>query len=84
MGEKKSEQLKFIPAQIKVIETIRPQYSCRHCEKTSTKTSIKIAPMPSSAIPKSMATPSLLSQIITSKYQYSLPLYRQEAMFNLF
>ena len=28
-----------------------------------------------------MATPSLLSQIITSKYQYSLPLYRQETMF---
>jgi len=28
-----------------------------------------------------MATPSLLSQIITSKYQYSLPLYRQKTMF---
>jgi len=27
------------------------------------------------------ATPSLLSQIITSKYQYALPLYRQETMF---
>jgi len=72
---------KFIPAQIKVIETVRPQYSCRHCEKTETKVQIKIAPVPLSAIPKSIATPSLLSQIITSKYQYSLPLYRQEAMF---
>ncbi len=81
MGEKKSEKLKFIPAQIKVIETIRPQYSCRHCEKTATKVQIKIAPVPSSPIPKSIATPSLLSQIITSKYQYSLPLYRQETMF---
>jgi transposase len=69
MGEKKGERLKFIPAQIKVIETIRPQYSCRHCEKTDTKVKIKIAPVPSSPIPKSMATPSLLSQIITSKYQ---------------
>jgi len=72
---------KFIPAQIKVIETIRPQYSCRHCEKTATKVQIKIAPVPASPIPKSIATPSLLSQIITSKYQYSLPLYRQETMF---
>lgn len=81
MGEKKSEKLKFIPAQIKVIETIRPQYSCRHCEKTETKVQIKIAPVPSSAIPKGIATPSLISQIITSKYQYSLPLYRQEMMF---
>jgi len=81
MGEKKSEKLKFIPAQVKVIETIRPQYSCRHCEKTATKLQIKIAPVPLSPIPKSIATPSLLSQIITSKYQYSLPLYRQETMF---
>jgi len=81
MGEKKSEQLEFIPAQVKVIETVRPQYSCRHCEKTATKVQIKIAPFPLSPIPKSIATPSLLSQIITSKYQYSLPLYRQETMF---
>jgi transposase len=81
MGEKKSEQLKFIPAEVKVIETIRPQYSCRQCEKTATKVQIKIAAVPSSPIPKSIATPSLLSQIITSKYQYSLPLYRQETMF---
>ena len=81
MGEKKSEQLKFIPAQIKVIEHVRPQYSCRQCEKVATQTKIKIAPVPLSPIPKSIATPSLLSQIITSKYQYSLPLYRQETMF---
>jgi transposase len=81
MGEKKSEQLKFIPAEVKVIETVRPQYSCRHCEKADTQVQIKIAPVPSRPIPRSIATPSLLSQIITSKYQYSLPLYRQETMF---
>ncbi len=81
MGEKKSEQLEFIPAQIKVIETVRPQYSCRHCETTGMKVQIKIAPIPLSPIPKSIATASLLSQIITSKYQYSLPLYRQETLF---
>ena len=81
MGEKKSEQLKFIPAEVKVIETVRLQYSCRHCEKNDTKVQIKIAPVPNRPIPKSIATPSLLSQIITNKYQYSLPLNRQEAMF---
>ncbi|MEL0638935.1 transposase, partial [Marinomonas sp. TI.3.20] len=32
-------------------------------------------------IPKGIATPSLLSQVITGKFQYSLPLYRQETMF---
>jgi len=42
---------------------------------------IKIAPLPASPIPKGIATASLLSQIITSKYQYGLPLYRQESLF---
>ncbi len=81
IGEDKSEQLKFIPAVVKVIEHRRPKYSCRACEKNETKVQIKIAPVPATPIPKSFATPSLLSQIITSKYQFSLPLYRQEALF---
>jgi len=81
MGEEKSEQLAFIPAQIKVIEHIRPKYSCRCCEQQGLAVKIKIAAVPTSPIPKSFATPSLLSQIITSKYQYALPLYRQESLF---
>ena len=81
MGEDKSEQLKFIPAQIKVIEHVRPKYSCRHCEQQGTEVKIKIAPAPASVLPKSIATASLLSQIIISKYQYALPLYRQESLF---
>jgi transposase len=81
IGEDKSEKVEFIPAQVKVIEHIRPKYACRACEKDGTQNRIKQAPVPPSIIPKGYATPSLLSQIITSKYQYGLPLYRQEAMF---
>ena len=81
MGEDKSEQLAFIPASIKVIEHIRPKYSCRHCEQHGTTVAIKIALVPASPIPKSIATASLLSHVITSKYQYALPLYRQEQLF---
>jgi len=81
IGESVSEKLEFIPAQIKVIEHVRLKYSCRGCEKHGIKNEIKIAPLPASPIPKGIATPSLLSQIITSKYQYGLPLYRQESMF---
>jgi len=81
IGEDKAEKLKFIPAQVKVVEHIRPKYACRACEQTGTKNNIKQAPVPASPIPKGIATGSLLSQIITSKYQYGLPLHRQEAMF---
>jgi transposase len=81
MGEDKSEKLEFIPAQIKVIEHIRPKYACRHCDKSSIQTQIKQASMHAMPINKGIATSSLLSQLITSKYQYGLPLYRQEAMF---
>jgi len=81
MGESRSEKLEFIPVQIKVIEHVRLKYSCRGCDKHGIKNEVKIARLPASPIPKGIATPSLLSQIITSKYQYGLPLYRQESMF---
>lgn len=81
IGEDTSEKLEFIPAQVKVIEHIRPKYACRQCEKTGTTNHIKQARMPASPIPKGIATSSLLSQLITSKYQYGLPLHRQESLF---
>ncbi|WNO61329.1 IS66 family transposase [Rheinheimera sp. MMS21-TC3] len=81
MGESSSEALEFVPAHIKVIKTIRPKYTCRHCEREGIESVIKTAPMPAAPIAKSIATPSLLSQIITCKYQFGLPLYRQETLF---
>jgi transposase len=81
MGDEISEKLTFIPAQVKVIEHVRPKYAHLACEDNGTRNQIKQAPMPSAIIPKGYATPSLLAQVITSKYQYGLPLYRQESMF---
>ena len=81
IGEDKSEKLEFIPAQVKVIETLRPKYGCRQCDKDGEQVQIKQSPVPAAIIPKGIATSSLLSQIVTSKYQYGLPLYRQETMF---
>ncbi len=81
MGEEKSEQLEYTPAKIKVIVTVRPKYSCRTCEKNNIRTPIVIAPVPASPIPKSIATASLLAQVICNKYQFAIPLYRQEALF---
>ena len=81
MGESSSEALEFVPAHINVIKTIRPKYTCRQCERNGIENVVKTALMPATSIPKSIATPSLLSQIISCKYQFGLPLYRQETMF---
>ena len=62
IGEDCSYQVEYIPARTKVIETARPKYGCRQCEST-----IKQKPAPASPIPRSMATPSLLSFLMTSK-----------------
>ncbi|WP_445428799.1 IS66 family transposase [Alishewanella sp. HL-SH05] len=82
MGEEVSEQIEFVPAQIRVLRNVRLKYSCRQCETNGTKVDIKIADVPAAVIPKSMATPSLLAQIISSKMHYGMPLYRQEKLFN--
>jgi len=71
-----SDQLKFIPATVEIVRHIRPKYACPTC-----KEGVKIAPMPKLPIPKSIATPSLLAHVATSKYVDGLPLYRQEKIF---
>lgn len=81
IGKDVTEKLEFIPATTKVIEHHRLKYGCRQCEKNGLNTPIKYAPKAPSILPKSFTTPSLLAQIITSKYQYGLPLYRQESIF---
>jgi transposase len=67
MGESSSEALEFVPAHINVIKTTRPKYTCRQCERNGIESVLKTALMPVTPIPKSMATPSLLSQIISCK-----------------
>lgn len=68
-----SEQLEYIPAKVTVIVNRRKKYACKQCEET-----IKLAPLPKTAIPKSIATPSLLASMLVAKFCDHLPLYRQE------
>jgi transposase len=76
-GEDVLEQLEYIPAKLKIIEHIKAKYSCKNCYEC-----VKTAKMPKQPIPKSIASPGLLSQIITSKYVDHLPFYRQEKIYN--
>ena len=83
IGEETSEKLHIIPQQIFVKVTIRPKYACRHCEGTSDEEekTVKIAPVPPSIIPRSIASADLLSFIMIHKYQDHIPYYRQETQF---
>ena len=81
MGQSMSEKLVYIPARLYVEVTERPKFVCRQCDALGEKSVVAMAPPPASIIPKSIATPSLLAQIITNKYHYALPLYRQESLF---
>src|SRR5215469_12924467 len=85
IGEETSEKVEIIPQSIFVTKTIRPKYACRSCEGTSSEDedepAVKMAPVPPSIIPRSIASPSLLSYIMVHKYQDHLPYYRQELQF---
>lgn len=76
IGEQVSEQLDIIPAKIRVLRHIRPQYACPCC-----KQGVHIAPVAAQLLPKSMASPALLAHIVTAKFVDGLPLYRQQAQF---
>ena len=86
IGEETSEKLEIIPPSMYVLKTIRPKYACRCCEGTAQedKPAVRIAPVPPSVIPRSIASPSLLSYCFIQKYQDHLPFYRQETLFQRF
>jgi len=71
IGEDISEQLARVAAAFKVIRTIRPKADCTCCNHFAQP------PMPGLPIERSIAHPSLLADILVSKYADHLPLYRQ-------
>lgn len=67
------EQLEIVPMQIRVIKHVRKVYACRGCE-----TAPVTADKPAQLIEKSMASPSVLAMLLTTKYVDGLPLHRFE------
>lgn len=78
IGQEVTEQLEFVPAHLIVKEHIRHKYAC------SKGCSIKLAPMPRQPIAKGIAGPGLLAEVLVSKYQDAMPLYRQAQRFKRF
>lgn len=81
MSTEVRQELKIIPAQVKVVKHVRYVYSCRHCEREDITTPIVTAPMPSPVLPGSLVSPSLMAYIMSQKYVEGMPLYRQEQQF---
>lgn len=75
VGEDVSELLDLVAAQMRVIQIARVKKSCRRCEKMVQPAA------PSRPIPGSMAGPGLLAQILVSKFDDHLPLYRQHEIY---
>lgn len=72
IGEDRSERLDIIPAQHRVMVTIRPRYACRCCGDGVTQ-----APAPAHVVPGGLPTEALVADVLINKYCDHLPLYRQ-------
>jgi transposase len=79
IGEAITEQIKYIPAQLSVVQHLRPKYACKPCQEN-----VKMAPIPPFLLPKCIATPELVAYTIVAKYGDHIPLYRQEAIWQRF
>jgi transposase len=72
IGEDRTERLDIVPAQLRVLVTVRPKYACRACTD-----GVRQAPAPAALIESGLATEGAIAHILVSKYADHLPLYRQ-------
>ena len=72
IGEDRTERLDIVPAQLRVIVTVRPKYACRVCEEGVTQ-----ALAPAHLIEGAIPTEGVLAHVLVSKFADHLPLYRQ-------
>jgi transposase len=72
IGEDRTERLDVVPAQVRVIVTIRPKYACRACTD-----GVRQAPAPAHLIEGALPTEALIAHVLVSKYADHQPLYRQ-------
>ena len=76
IGEDRTERLDIVPAQLRVIVTVRPKYACRTCEQ-----GVIQAGAPAHLITGGLPTEGALAQVLISKYADHLPLYRQSQIY---
>ncbi|MGD9812176.1 MAG: IS66 family transposase [Sphingobium sp.] len=72
IGEDRAERLDVIPAQYRVLVTVRPKPGCRTCSD-----GVSQAPAPRHIVPGGLPSERLIADVLVSKYADHLPLYRQ-------
>jgi transposase len=72
IGEDVAEAMDAVPAILRVLRTIRPAYACRTCQDAPIQ-----APARARLFDGGMATTAMIASIVTWKYAWHLPLYRQ-------
>jgi transposase len=76
IGQEITEELEYQPGKLYVNRFVRPKYV------SPDNQTILIAPMPERPLPKAIAGPGLLAQIVIDKYVDHLPLHRQQQRFS--
>lgn len=72
IGEDRAERLDIIPAQYRVLVTVRPKMGCRSCGD-----GVAQARAPKHVVPGGLPSEALLADVLVKKYADHLPLYRQ-------
>jgi len=77
VGETRTERLDVIPAQFRVLVTVRPKYVCRACNGAQHAQ----APAPEWLVPRGLPTEALVAHSMVAKFGDYLPFYRQSEIY---
>lgn len=76
IGCEKSERFEYIPAKVIRHEIVRPKLACPCGEGA-----VSIAALPPSVVPQGQPGPGLVAQVILTKFDDHVPLFRQQQQF---
>jgi transposase len=76
IGEDRAHRLDIVPAQLRVLVTIRPRYAC-----PKGRADVAQAPAPAHLIEGGLPTEALIAHVMVAKFSEHMPLYRQSQVF---
>ncbi|MFO7854368.1 MAG: IS66 family transposase, partial [Paracoccaceae bacterium] len=76
IGEDRAHRLDIVPAQLRVLVTLRPRYAC-----PKGRAGVAQAPTPAHPIEGGLPTEALIAHVMVARFSEHLPLYRQSQAF---